>query len=122
MVGSNQCIQFQTAAPLIDHWLGKTELLKTIEHDLLEYITYILSSFLSDTQARIVAMIVYGIVTVPFDIVTDIVQLMHGHDAPSITPMAENAVATVRWAQSSGFKLTTAALNGSLQLCGELTP
>ena len=120
VVDEHQCLRYTTATPTVDHWLDKTGLIKSIEATILEVITDILRKFLDDAEAKIVASIIYGIVTGPFDLLTDIVQLTDGNDAPSITPMAADAVSSIQWAQSSEFKLTTAALNGSLQLSGKL--
>lgn len=122
IVDQQQRLGYQTAPCKVDHWKEESEGLEIAEGVLaaLALIVGILAVVLTDGAALLVDSLILGLVAGGLELATKVAESRHGNDAPSITPMAENAVASVQWAGSSGFKLTSASLNGSLQLSGDL--
>ena len=65
----------------------------------------------------IIAAIVIGAATITIKVI----EAVHNDDAPAIDLFVNKATDSITWANGSGFRLTSAELNGALQVGGEFT-
>lgn len=103
-----------------DHWTVANEGIKITEEILgaIAAILTVIAIIVTDGAALLAVGLIVGLVAGVMQLTTAIIQDVGNDDAPAITPMMLNAIASTTWADGKDFKLTGAGLSGSLQLSG----
>lgn len=106
--------------PITDHGTIKTEWAKVIEWMAVAVgvIATIVLGVLTDGAAFVVGALIIGVLTGLAAISLDIVKDVNSDKSPSIDLLSFNTTNPIKWANSKVFKLTSAALNGPIQLGG----
>jgi hypothetical protein len=119
---NGQTLQFVEAQPAdIQHNIHQSEgaIITEIIVAIVASIALVVLTIATDGAALIVGGLVIGLILGADMIVPDVIEAVNTDRSPAIDLLLVNAVAPIKWTDSTDFKLNYASLNVSMQLGGD---